>query len=1115
MKLFFPIVLFLATIFANADTPPPPGILNLRGGAANGAITAFGGTVSSVAPGTSGNVLTSNGTTWVSSPATGGGGGTWGSITGTLSDQTDLASALSGKVSTTAVIDIAHGGSGQITAPAALNAFLPTQTGNAGKVLSTDGTDPSWIAVSGTGTVTNVQSTDGSVDITSGTTVPNLSVHFPMSAPGGTVGAPSFRFDADTGAFSTGDGNYSIATNGVSAISISNNQNITAVGSVTAADFIYPVKTAHYALMGPTTGSPAVPTFRAIGAGDVPEAAIPFPLHAPSGNQTTGYCFDSDTCAHSTGDGSYAIATNNVDALSINNNQQAIFAATVTATDFVYPTKTANTFLAGPVSGSPAVPGFRTIQNGDISEDDLPWPLHAPGGGVTTGYCFDSDTCVHGVSDGTLAISTNNVDRMTFYNNGLVEMGGTLQVGGDVTVTGNISAANYPPVGSANTLARFNNAGSLDASVWSIDPDSGALSSIQSLSGTIADFTQIRNQHNLDTVTGTVRSIYMALSGSNAATALTGWQLDANVPVTGDLNLTVLQSSSAVGGNAVGMGLYMDSAITGSLIQHNVSATNTVGTDYYGYYVNAGPDVGGNANLFGSSFYGTTVTGDLSLFNAGVSNGTSILNNYRGIQGHNSASVAQFAQLVTVSQSGVVTKGLDVFTSNISANVGDGTGVQLNGFNMSTGTITVDGNLNFLVYSGQANVDGQFTVANVVTNGTHEGWNGLQFNNSGNMVGNNNFYVINAQNTGTGYRFEGIQLSNNANMTEEIRGFYFNTVGDARTATGIDAQMTGTYTDDARFIRYNLSGASVTNGRLAAIEGSGGVISIQSSFNPASSAFVDIGNNISVTGTVLSGSPITGSDMFMSFFQSNLIAGDDISLGPLGLGTTMNGFLSQVDVASGKTIPFLRSALIGTSVPSGSGGTITKHAAVQVIGLPSFGGTVTNGERIGFLEETLLGQNFCDGATDCWLLRLEDTNSENYLNKLAIGTSSKKTSTAVKLEVHDGHTRYTQTTAPTATPDANAGTGATCNVAGTDLAGSITLVTGTLGWAAGAQCAVTFNTAFGATPKCVFSPNNDNASLAGINTNTNKTTTDLTIRFVTADIASTQYEWDYKCDETN
>ncbi len=47
------------------------------------------------------------------------------------------------------ILDIAHGGTGQITANASLNALLPTQTSNATKFLQTDGTNTSWVAIPG------------------------------------------------------------------------------------------------------------------------------------------------------------------------------------------------------------------------------------------------------------------------------------------------------------------------------------------------------------------------------------------------------------------------------------------------------------------------------------------------------------------------------------------------------------------------------------------------------------------------------------------------------------------------------------------------------------------------------------------------------------------------------------------------------------------------------------------------------------------------------------------------------------------------------------------------------------------------------------------------------
>lgn len=54
----------------------------------------------------------------------------------TLDRNTDLTSTL----------NIVNGGSGQTTPNTALNAFLPTQTGNSGKALTTDGSNTSWVS---------------------------------------------------------------------------------------------------------------------------------------------------------------------------------------------------------------------------------------------------------------------------------------------------------------------------------------------------------------------------------------------------------------------------------------------------------------------------------------------------------------------------------------------------------------------------------------------------------------------------------------------------------------------------------------------------------------------------------------------------------------------------------------------------------------------------------------------------------------------------------------------------------------------------------------------------------------------------------------------------------
>jgi len=65
------------------------------------------------------------------------------------------ATGTTGAVTLGGTLGVANGGTGQTTANAAVNALLPSQSGNSGKVLSTDGTNTSWITSGGVGTVTS------------------------------------------------------------------------------------------------------------------------------------------------------------------------------------------------------------------------------------------------------------------------------------------------------------------------------------------------------------------------------------------------------------------------------------------------------------------------------------------------------------------------------------------------------------------------------------------------------------------------------------------------------------------------------------------------------------------------------------------------------------------------------------------------------------------------------------------------------------------------------------------------------------------------------------------------------------------------------------------------
>ena len=136
----------------------------------------------------------------------------------------------------TGTIDIANGGTGQTTANLAFNALAPSQTGNTGKYLTTDGTDTSWsvnplgtvtsvaasggtgisvsgspITTSGTLTITNT-APDQTVVLTAGTgistsgTYPNFTITNTSPSLGGNVVGPTSatdnavaRFDTTTG----------------------------------------------------------------------------------------------------------------------------------------------------------------------------------------------------------------------------------------------------------------------------------------------------------------------------------------------------------------------------------------------------------------------------------------------------------------------------------------------------------------------------------------------------------------------------------------------------------------------------------------------------------------------------------------------------------------------------------------------------------------------------------------------------------------------------------------------------------------------------------------------------------------------------------------------------
>lgn len=172
---------------------------------------------------------------------------------------------------------------------------------------------------------------------------------------------------------------------------------------------------------------------------------------------------------------------------------------------------------------------------------------------------------------------------------------------------------------------------------------------------------------------------------------------------------------------------------------------------------------------------------------------------------------------------------------------------------------------------------------------------------------------------------------------------------------------------------------------------------------------------------------------------------------------------------------------------------------------------------LGYKIESKLANDATPLNTAHKIMRRDQNGSftSNVANLTGALLNSATTATNAPLVIANGHTKYSQTTAPVPTVNANAGTGATCTVTGsTDTAGTVQLVTGSGSWASGEQCSVAFNLAFNAAPKCQLTPINA-ASATLLNVYLTKTTATLGLNFLIPDTAATTYEWDYFCVETN
>jgi hypothetical protein len=130
----------------------------------------------------------------------------------------------------TGTLAITNGGTGQTTANAAFNALAPSQAANSGKVLSTDGTNTSWVAAGGAGTVTSVALSGGTTGLTSSggpiTTTGTITLGGTLVAANGGTGLATYA---------VGDLIYASASTTLSKLAGVATGNVLISGGVTTA----------------------------------------------------------------------------------------------------------------------------------------------------------------------------------------------------------------------------------------------------------------------------------------------------------------------------------------------------------------------------------------------------------------------------------------------------------------------------------------------------------------------------------------------------------------------------------------------------------------------------------------------------------------------------------------------------------------------------------------------------------------------------------------------------------------------------------------------------------------------------------------------------------------
>jgi len=473
-------------------------------------------------------------------------------------------------------------------------------------------------------------------------------------------------------------------------------------------------------------------------------------------------------------------------------------------------------------------------------------------------------------------------------------------------------------------------------------------------------------------------------------------------------------------------------------------------TNYNGIFSSANSTGGifGSFNLFGGGAGFTDInSGNIQgvSFNLNI-DGASVLT--QGAQSYSSS--------LNVSGSTTAVNNLQGSSNTISINntvaanggvTGNNTNIQFNDNSTANHTNVLESDLsinNAAVVSGVA-----MHQINFQTHGTAQGQNGQGINNGLTMDGSSqldsySFFNSNAQISGTptitnnltffnagsnitGGTFGGIGASSmplTVGGTSAITGLYegsFTNIvlnGAATTGTMIGSevdmttdntavvagQMAGSkisiqtngvpHNNSLEGLEINLSGAVLDPAYLATGGQKNGIVVNDGTFStgynydiPSASTFVGI-NQFGSNLNVVNGTPVTAL-AFVNNFGTNYTLHDNWTIGGFGIGPVNISAVGALAIDPTFTLDEHTGMISGLTNPSGAG-TLTSEYNYRAAGVINQGGTLTATNVYGFSTFTAA---FGSVGTNVWAF-YDDTIAENHVNKLAIGTATKKVANA-------------------------------------------------------------------------------------------------------------------------